>query len=222
MNNLTETIGDRVRLLCDKYFQGNVSAMSRAMGKKSSSTLTDIIRDRKNLVEMNTVNAIIMACPDVSKEWIMYGTGSIDGNKNDKLDAKNSKMLIPFSAMAGYLNGENLGAMEYECEKYIVPEFENADFLTRIQGDSMEPEYFSGDIVACKKVEASKIWFQWGKTYVISTTQGALIKIIKKGIDDEHITAVSINKDKYEPFQLPIDEIHEGGIAIVIGLIRII
>ena len=47
-------------------------------------------------------------------------------------------------------SGENNSAMEYECEKYIAPEFKNADFLTRVQGDSMEPEFFSGDIVAYK------------------------------------------------------------------------
>lgn len=28
-------------------------------------------------------------------------------------------------------------AIEYECEKYIAPELKNADFLTRVQGDSM-------------------------------------------------------------------------------------
>lgn len=66
-----------------------------------------------------------------------------------------------------------------------------------------------------------KLWFQWGKTYVISTTQGELIKVLKKGEDDSHITAVSLNKEKYEPFQLPTDEIHAGGIALVVGLIRI-
>lgn len=60
-------------------------------------------------------------------------------------------------------------AMDYECEKYIVPEFKNADFLTRVQGDSMEPEFFSGDIVACEKVTMDKLWFQWGKTYVMRT-----------------------------------------------------
>ena len=100
-------------------------------------------------------------------------------------------------------SGENNSAMEYECEKYIAPEF------------------FSGDIVACKKVTMDKLWFQWGKTYVISTTQGELIKVLKKGEDDSHITAVSLNKEKYEPFQLPTDEIHAGGIALVVGLIRI-
>ena len=125
--------------------------------------------------------------------------------------------LIPLDAMAGYCKGE-IQVMEYECEKYVIPAFREAEFLIPVKGSSMYPKYSSGDIVACKRVQLNDIFFQWNKVYVVDTNQGALIKRIRKGKDDEHILLVSEN-EKYEPFELKISQLH--AIAIVIGVIRL-
>lgn len=125
--------------------------------------------------------------------------------------------LIPFSAMAGALSGE-LTALEYECERYVVPAFKGADFLMPIKGVSMQPTYLSGDIVACQRVPMTSIFFQWNKPYVLDTAQGALVKRIRPGSDKEHVSIVSDNPE-YTPFELPVSEIH--AVALVIGLIRL-
>ena len=125
--------------------------------------------------------------------------------------------LIPFSAMAGVLTGEQT-ALEYECERYVVPAFKGADFLMQIKGTSMQPTYISGDIVACQKVAMTSIFFQWNKPYVIDTKQGPLVKRIKPGSDKQHIILVSDNTD-YDPFELPLEEIN--AVALVVGLIRL-
>ncbi len=82
----------------------------------------------------------------------------------------------------------------------------------------MYPKYSSGDIVACKKLSLTDIFFQWNKVYVLDTDQGALIKRVRKGKDDNHIILVSEN-EKYPPFELSLDHLH--AIAIVIGVIRL-
>lgn len=125
--------------------------------------------------------------------------------------------LIPFSAMAGVLTGEQT-VLEYECERYVVPAFKGADFLMQIKGTSMQPTYISGDIVACQKVAMTSIFFQWNKPYVIDTKQGPLVKRIKPGADKQHITLVSDNTD-YDPFELPLEEVN--AVALVVGLIRL-
>lgn len=125
--------------------------------------------------------------------------------------------LIPFSAMAGALTGE-LTAMEYECERYVVPAFKGADFLMSVKGNSMTPTYLSGDIVACQRVPLTDLFFQWNKPYVLDTTQGPLIKRIKPGTDAEHIRIISDNTE-YDPYELPISAIH--AVALVIGIIRL-
>ena len=125
--------------------------------------------------------------------------------------------LIPVGAMAGALSGEQT-VLEYECERYVVPVFRGADFLIPVKGSSMYPKYSSGDIVACKRVNMSGLFFQWGKVYVIDTDQGGLIKRIKRGSDPDHILIVSDN-EAYEPFELPLSSVHS--VAIVLGVIRL-
>lgn len=126
--------------------------------------------------------------------------------------------LIPIDAMAGFGEGD-IQVMDYETSMYKVPEFEElrTDFMIRVKGSSMYPKYSSGDTVACKKLNISDSFFQWNKVYVLSTEQGAIIKRVKKGSDDEHILLVSENPS-YEPFELHLSQIY--AIAIVIGVIR--
>ena len=125
--------------------------------------------------------------------------------------------LIPISAMAGAFSGDQQ-VMEYECERYVVPAFKGADFLISVKGSSMYPKYNSGDIVACKRLAMSDLFFQWNKVYVLDTDQGPLIKRVKPGSDKEHVTIVSDN-ERYEPFELSLDHIYN--VALVIGVIRL-
>ncbi|PDS21861.1 LexA family transcriptional regulator [Flavobacterium branchiophilum] len=125
--------------------------------------------------------------------------------------------LIPIEAMAGFGTGEG-SILELDCEKFMIPTFKGADYLIQIKGSSMYPKYNSGDIVACKNLPLNDIFFQWNKVYVLDTIQGALIKRIDIGPDDEHIMIVSDN-EKYRPFPLHKSEIN--AIAIVMGVIRL-
>lgn len=124
--------------------------------------------------------------------------------------------LITADAMAGYLTGGDTQVMDYECEHYIVPAFKGADFLIPVRGDSMMPKYIRGDIVACKKLPLDT-FFQWNKVYVVDTTQGILIKRVRKGGDNDHLLFVSENSE-FEPFELHKKEVR--GLAIVVGIIR--
>ncbi|MDR2287097.1 MAG: peptidase S24, partial [Prevotellaceae bacterium] len=125
--------------------------------------------------------------------------------------------LIPINAMAGFLTGE-VQILEYECERYIVPLFREAEFLIQVKGSSMMPKYNSGDLVACKKLSLNDLFFQWNKVYVIDTDQGALVKRVKKGADDDHILVVSDNK-QYDTFPLHREKIY--AVALVVGVIRL-
>ena len=81
----------------------------------------------------------------------------------------------------------------------------------------MEPTFRSGDIVACRRVALSNIFFQWNKVYVLDTDQGPLIKRIRRAKDNDHILIVSDNQD-YEPFELHLSQLH--AICLVVGMIR--
>lgn len=191
---------------------------------------------------------ILTKYPDLSAEWLLTGRGEMlktnstptdsppdekhssdikdkenpsDNQNNDPFflaaSPREGIPLIPFSAMAGALRGEQT-VLEYECERYVVPAFNGADFLMPVKGDSMTPTFVSGDIVACQRVPMSDIFFQWNKPYVLDTAQGAIIKRIKPGSDKQHVLIVSDNKE-YDPFELPYEDIY--AVALVIGIIRL-
>lgn len=183
----------------------------------------------KSSIGSDKVVKILTAYPSLSPEWLMLGEGEMlrDPSKQAANDPKKEIIpshtpqegipLIPIEAWAGALSGEDYSIMESECERYIVPSFKDADFLITVRGDSMTPKYYSGDIVACRKVFLSDLWFQWGKVYIIDTNQGSLLKKVRPGSSEDTITLVSENPE-YEPFELRKDQIYN--IAIVQGVIR--
>lgn len=171
-------------------------------------------------IQAKWIEALVENYPQYSAEWLLTGKGSM--LKNDLPTATHTNTregipLIPLSAMAGALTGEQ-SVLEYECERYVVPAFSGADFLIQVKGNSMNPTYNSGDIVACQRVPMSGLFFQWNKPYVLDTAQGAIIKRIKPGSDKQHILIVSDNKE-YDPFELSYEDIYN--VALVIGVIRL-
>lgn len=194
------------------------------------SGVTRGILQQSNGISEDNIARFLAYAPDVNIEWLITGKGNM--LKSEDIDSQRSTKpahhvpegnhegipLIPLSAMAGVFTGSDDGVMEYECERYVIPAFKGADFLIQVKGDSMQPTYYSGDLVACQRVPLDDLFFQWNKTYVLDTKQGPLIKRIRRGSDDEHVLIVSDNTD-YEPFELSKSQFY--GVALVRGLVRL-
>lgn len=199
------------------------------ISKREFYTLINVSRgtlESKTGITEDVVNKFIKVFPDINTEWLIKGIGTpkrtIKENAKDfainvtKSESGVGIPLIPIEAMAGFFAGSQT-VMLSECERYIVPSFRSADFLITVRGDSMQPHYFSGDLVACKMLSLADIFFQWGKVYVIDTEQGALIKKIEQGSTPESILLVSANP-AYKPFEISRSSIYH--VAIVQGVIR--
>ena len=178
------------------------------------------VSNLKSSPSVSVLQKILNGFPDLNPDWLMKGEGSmfipINEIKKD-VNAEEGIPLIPTNAIGGYISGVSDPIKDYDCEKYIIPLFRGADFLIRVDGDSMQPKYMSGDIVACKRIE-SPTFFQWGRIYVIDSKQGALIKRIEPS-DEEGCICLFSENEKYKPFKLHADDIN--GIAIVKGVIRV-
>ncbi len=128
--------------------------------------------------------------------------------------------LLPIEAVAGFPNSDNDGITYADCDQYMVPEFEQSgfEFVIRVSGSSMYPKYSNGDILACKKIHEI-LFFQWGKVYVIDSSQGALVKrVFEDKENPDNILLVSDNKENYPPFSIPKSDIRS--LSIVLGVIR--
>lgn len=167
---------------------------------------------------------VFSKCEHINLDWLLVGRGSMMQEKTEKptvstlpkLLSNQGIPLIPVEAIAGVLSGNSTAVMEYECDRYDIPMFRGADFLIYVCGDSMQPKYFSGDLVACKRLPVDT-FFQWNKVYVIDSEQGVIIKRIRPGSDNRHVVLVSENV-AYAPFELPLEKIYS--IALVIGVVR--
>jgi len=171
---------------------------------------------------------IFSKCVGINLEWLLSGAEIIEVpeiklSKEEKykaIETYNPKAipLVNIQAFAG------IGSTSFSIEekniqsRYIVPDFDNVDFMIRVKGNSMAPKYNSGDVVACRILREHK-FIQWNKTHVLSTKdQGMIVKRLKKCAETDRVTAVSDNKD-YDPFDIPWAEI--DGVALVIGVIRL-
>lgn len=225
---------ERLEAIIAHYSDGKPSVFAKMIGVAPSTISSWLSRDTIDY------DLLFAKCEKLSSDWLLTGKGAmlkeenvpakwlLTGNGDMIKDCalpiahhstspKEGIPLIPLSAMAGALTGEQT-VLEYECERYVVPAFNGADFLIPVKGNSMNPTYLSGDIVACQRVPMSGLFFQWNKPYVLDTAQGALIKRIKPGSDKQHVLIVSDN-EQYDPFELPYSEIH--AVAMVIGIIRL-
>lgn len=159
---------------------------------------------------VESVEKIIAAFPDVDKYWLMTGEKAELGTKAEQ----DTRPRIPTSVTAGSLMGFADAIQAHDCEMQpVIRNFPAYDYTIIIKGDSMEPKFEGGDEIAIKKVTS---FVEWGKTYVLDTRDGAVIKRIFD--DGDSFRCVSFNKE-YPDFNVPKDDVF--GVYKVVGLIRI-
>lgn len=201
-------------------------ATIEAMGLKDSevvNALEDLskgtmskIRNARCGVSMNTLQEFCNAYPRVSSDYIITGRGSmfLDEERQDILIKTLPR--IPYDAEAGSLTDMVEGVTEYGCERIpVISAFPKYDFTIRVTGRSMEPYYFSGDEVACLRINESQ-FIQWGRVHVLDTTQGVVIKRIYENGDS--IRCASFNPE-YPDFNVPKEDIRSYN--LVVGALRL-
>ena len=206
----------------------------------SASMVTEISKGRSSVGTSAIQNIVLQF--NIDANWLLTGEGSmlLAGGKGDahaaNVETKHLPLathhvpdgsregipLIPLDAIAGFPADGGGGAYIENCERYVIPEFQNkgADFLIRVSGDSMVPLYYSGDLLACHKITDIR-FFQWGTIYVLETSQGVLVKRVQEAAEhDDCILCVSINDTVHKPFLLPRDDIRS--LSPIVGLVRMV
>lgn len=218
------------------YTKGNKAQFAKLLGVSAQTISAWIAR--------NTFDAelIYAKCRYVDSSWLLTGEGTMlspsSAASNSITPSKSSPPiptahhapqgsktgipLIPLDAVAGFPAESGGGVRLEDCERYVIPEFENkgANFLIRVSGDSMVPLYYSGDLLACRKITDIR-FFQWGTVYVLETSQGVLVKRVQESVDHaDSILCVSENSSVHHPFLLPRDDIRS--LSIIVGLVRLV
>lgn len=181
--------------------------------------------ESKTGITEDVVARFIATFPNINIEWLWTGKGEkfinpIQEKEQNKiinnLNYYETRPRIPLDAAAGSLSLITESITEDDCEFFpVINRFPKYDFTIMVKGDSMEPEFHSGDEVACRFIEKPS-FIQWGRPHVLDTQQGVVLKRIYNS--NESILCKSDNTD-YAPFEIPKDEILR--IALVVGAIRL-
>ena len=180
--------------------------------------------DKGGSVTSANLETILNTFPEISLDWLVTGRGPmLRGDlpvAHPVTEPGESIPLIPIEAIAGIPAGESIAVRFIDCAQYVIPEFANlnVEYMIRVSGSSMYPKYSNGDILACRRVH-DVLFFQWGKIYVIDSSQGALVKRVFQDEDPDRILLVSDNKEHYPPFSIPKSDIRS--LSIVVGVIRL-
>ena len=168
---------------------------------------------REAAVTADTIQLILRKFPDVSAEWLLRGVNTCTFGNDAPIK---TLPRIPYDAAAGSLTNAVEGVTSLQCEQApVVSAFPRYDFTIRVTGRSMEPMYFSGDEVACLRINESR-FLQWGRVHVLDTAQGVIIKRIYENGDS--IRCASFNPE-YPDFNVPKDEIFSYN--LVVGALRL-
>ena len=173
-------------------------AVNRVLNGDGEATLPMI----QALIEVYSVNPF----------YIMQGDGDMFYSvENIK---QNNIAFIPTKAYAGYSEQmadpvylKNLSYFSLPDERFSDGEFR----CFEIEGDSMEPSFFSGERVICSLVFS--IYYEQllknFQPYIIIVNQDIFLKRIKNNIQkSKSITLISDN-DFYEPLEVKIGDVKE-------------
>lgn len=177
--------------------------------EKRAGLANGYLRQLRKSPTVEKLESIIAAFPEIDKTWLLTGE-----DDTPAAPTQDTKPHLPIAVIAGRMGGISEAVRLHECEQLpVVHAFPRYDYTMMVQGDSMEPKYEGGDRIAIRKVCD---YVEWGKTYVVDTADGALLKRIYD--EGDTIRCVSFNKD-YPDFHVNKQNIY--GLYKVVGLLRI-
>lgn len=216
-----------------------IGAIERAIGA-SKGVLSRAIANGTD-IQSKWLQAIIENYPRYSGEWLLTGEGDMLKSKrgtevisghplseshhkviNNKgieqeleVDRSKTRPRIPLEAAAGSLSIVTQSVSQSDCDYLpLVTRIPDYDFTIIVKGDSMKPDFLSGDEVACRMI-TERSFIQWGQPHVIDSYDGIVLKRIHDRGDSILCTS---DNPAYGEFCIPkADILH---LARVVGLIR--
>lgn len=209
----------------------SVSAFEKSVGMSNASFGKSL--KNKGAIGTDKLENILKVYPELSATWLLTGRGDMlkqtsgaDGDPSraskdldtgsiDRTNPGATRPRIPFTAAAGGLSMVAQTATTGECERLpVIATFPAYDFTIKIEGDSMAPDYLSGDELACRFVD-DPANIKWGEPHILDTRDGVVFKIPYYGGDQ--IMCRSINPDGPSFLVDRADVLH---VASIVGFTR--
>ena len=202
--------------------------MSQGKFEKAVGMANGWVNKIGDSIREDNLKKISEVYPMLNIAWLKTGVGSmLNGNgesegtlytpKEEQPKERNQTeaaeetakmvLLLPVSAQGGSLNDFVVSVKESDCEKVVSP-IRGVDFAMTVSGDSMSPEYPNGSRIFIKRIN-ERAFIEWGKTYVLDTCNGTVIKILVPSEKEGYVRCVSINTDPiFAPFEVALEDIY--------------
>ena len=211
----------RERIQKIMHLEGLSQSNFASMIGRGQPNVSDILRGKIKITRTFT-NCILKAFPDVRKEWLMFGEGSIYEHEDSQTNnfPTDTKPRLPRTLTEGHLQDYFEGKKRNLCqEKPIITQFPDYDFSLFLKTDRMAPNYRRGDELFFKKTAIK----EWGSCYLLDTSEGPKFKKIYEDKDENGnpvIRCVSYDRENYPDFTIPKELIY--GYYKCVGALRIL
>jgi phage repressor protein C with HTH and peptisase S24 domain len=207
-------INNRIKKIRELFFNDKNILFAKELGI-SRQYANNIVSDGVSVGD-SILELIMEKIPSINPVWLKMGEGEmLKTATNREINSSEGIPLYTVEMATGF-GTDNFSVDEKNIEsRYKIRELETASFMIYVRGNSMEPAYCNGDIIAVKKI-IDRRTIQWGKPHLISSsTQGLLFKRIYE--DEGNIVCVSDNST-YKPINIKKENV--TGVASVVGVIR--
>lgn len=196
---LSKRLNEAYEYLRNKGLVHTITEFANMAGK-TQGDISNALACRGRVMTKGLLERVADTFPDIlNREYLLEGKGKIG------LPERSMKPHFPATVRAGVLNGDLAQVMDYDVEmEPAIKRFGNYDYMIDVDGDSMEPTYWNGDSVACRRIY-DKNELETGKTYVFVTTEGAVLKRYVSST----LSSVRVRSDnpKYKPYSIDMDSI---------------
>lgn len=169
-----ESVNDRIQFIVNEKFNGNISAFCRSVDIKQP-TMNTILGERKSRPSFDVISNILNAeALNINTDWLMKGYGEPFGDKKH-LPSNTTGNGVPYfediEASCSILS-MNMDIAENPTFYIDYEHFNDCNAYIPVVGDSMYPQYCSGEIVAVKRIYNFNV-IQWGEAYLIVTNENS-------------------------------------------------
>ena len=174
-----EEIGEKL-----KVSRGLINDIEKDKKKVSKNMYEKLIKAfplYKKELEIAYTEQELLMLPDSIKENLTNATKKV-ATSNLKGEQKIDYVILPLYGMASAGNGQ-INYMEDKIEKIKIPKIfgnpKKEDFVTKVNGDSMEPKYSDGDLILVRTSDFIDIREMNNKEAVVDIAEERFLKKVE-------------------------------------------
>lgn len=150
-----------------EYSKLNGKSFSEKIGLIRPQAIYDIQNGKTQNISVSMANKIISAFPEVNKSWLFTGDGEMLIRPEDKITEKRGIPFYDINVTASI--AESFNDIP-EVSQYLIsyPPLNDCCAAFPVYGESMEPDFFAGEVVLVKEITNVDSML-WGEPYLVIT-----------------------------------------------------